>query len=1322
MKKEVLVLVAGTDFRTNKKVVCIAISLLFVFVLPMISTSVMGLSSIGQPRSCTNSWSVGDEDNITTSDGTFAVTVEKISSNSAIFVEDTQIVSSTILNDIVSNWESIIFPTTTSFFGTPPDIDGNCQVEIAIISIDGPGGDEGYFETGVATLREALFIDIDDITERNRILSGEFSELIHHDYDPFEYLWVKEGVVGLSELMSYGESLELEQMANSWTQNSSTSLRWWDGRTSDMGSSFLFLSYLADKLGGPMGIQQLISNPSLGGNGIEDLARNPGPGSTPIGSTMSEIFANFSAAITLDSDQGAFGFSEIELLDDCSTDGICRGVASAENNDWTEAWQSFGHSLEGWGLKSFRFSGGDGFPLSILVQPDRFGFEGAVLSKEDSTGTWSMERLRIDSEDGRGTGLVNGFGNLTSEVWLLVWYNSLVDDCDFNFANCGVLSGGNYPTGSFSVSASQVTNPAEISIENVAEFDRDGDLLDDSVEISISVSSSAFFETLSVELSAFTENSLYDSSEFTISAGNSEPEIRSVWFTPPFTAEWTITAKASDITGEIQDIAQTLPTEIFNMKPESSGTISSNQTETWLPMYMFGGGYDSWGFGFENGSFGHNDSLKSYIWGLGDGNSSSLKNPVHAYTKEGDYVITLVVEDHGGYLSETKSWDVSVNDTSQPVPEISVDGVPIQEELIVRTNQRAQFSAFGTSDNVPISRLFFSWNWGDGNTESGIGLYEVSHMWVDGSGEGTTYSLELFVSDGFQSSQIIVLVKVLNREPNQIFSEELEAYSMIPLIMPDVFLDEDGIIVEYRWTFDEGVNLDGEGVSLASEFSDTSSFESNPVVSWRDPGRKNITLEVVDDDGNVSVAHLTVNIQNQRPVALFERPLDGQIGDTYIFSSSSFDPDGDSSKLIHSWTFSDRENPIENTTSVSRTFSQPGLYAVALVVIDERGLESAPKNFLIYIENPLPIPDISYSCPSQDGIILDEIPEDDSTVVWKIPRLDSGGAFVAPGDLIRFDGGGSYDSDPAFQGKKSSDPNDPDWGGIVEWIWDFGDASPPSTGPYVWHKYDRSGEYTVRLTVVDSFGSGDSNTTELIVVVSEPPVITTESPIYSEYVVVGELVNLSGMAYDGDTGRGVKAWMDNDAFFDSDGDGDSTNDLDYNITGGLEYYWDINAFVDHDCLTERGCDGDTRNDWLLDNQTWPEPGEIRISLTVCDGIDVCSTKDYIITVLSIKDVAPAKTLSDLTFEDFIPGRESAGLLALITLVAILGWMVLRDKDQDELDAQENTKKYDVDKVEAEGGLPGMDQHTPPPQPRYLTADQRRDTESGYVRPIRTRRK
>ena len=127
-------------------------------------------------------------------------------------------------------------------------------------------------------------------------------------------------------------------------------------------------------------------------------------------------------------------------------------------------------------------------------------------------------------------------------------------------------------------------------------------------------------------------------------------------------------------------------------------------------------------------------------------------------------------------------------------------------------------------------------------------------------------------------------------------------------------------------------------------------------------------------------------------------------------------------------------------------------------------------------------------------------------------------------------------------------------------------------------------------------------------------------------------------------------------------------------------------------------------------------------MMVCDGLSVCESKDFVITVLSIQDTVPPKTLSDLTAEDLVPSRESAGLLALVALVAVLGWMVLRERDDDEMDALENVKKYDVDEVEAEGGLPGMDQHRPPPQPKYLTVEERRNKESGYVRPIRTRRR
>tara|TARA_B100000287_G_scaffold124366_2_gene116342 strand:+ start:10304 stop:14257 length:3954 start_codon:yes stop_codon:yes gene_type:complete len=1300
------------------------VSILVVLSAP-ISSLVVGEIGIGsQNRSCQNSWSVGDSDNVSTADGVIGATVEKISPNSAIFVEDGQVVSSTIINDIAANWESIIFPTSTNYFGSVPDIDLNCQVEIVILPLDGPGGSGGSFESGLSSSREVIFIDVDDLPDRNIVLAHELEKLIHYEFDPFEYIWVNEGAAGMSEYLSYGENSELVTDVNSWTSNTSTSLRWWDGRSSDRGSSFLFVNYLSEKLGGASSVRQLISSPALGGIGIENLARNPGQGSTPIGSTMSELFANFSAAVTLDSPQGAFGFSEIDLQEDCTSGGFCKALPTDSNDQWsTEVWQSPGHTIEGWGLKSFRFTEGNGDPLSILVQPDRFGFEGAILSKDSSTGAWNMDRLRVDSEDGRGTALVPGFGNTSSEVWILVWYNSLVDDCDFDFANCGVLPSGNYPSGSFTISASLVTSPAQVSIDYLEGFDRDGDLMDDSVEIGISVSSSAFLQALSVEFSAYSNNTLIDSLEFMTSVGNSQSEFRPMWFSPKLSGQWSFTVRVVDITGELQDIAQSLPIQLYNMKPVGSGTVSSNYTETWLPTYYYGGGYDSWGFGIENGSFEHNDTPNSYIWTFGDGSSSSLKNPIHSYNTEGSFFITLVVEDQGGYFSDSISWNISVNDNSSPVPEVSIDGLAIVDELVIQTNQRVQFSAFGTTDNVPVEQLFFFWDWGDGSTDSGTGLFESGHMWIDGSADGTIYPMKLEVSDGRQSSEHAIEIRVMNRAPRQIFSDELQVFAVTPLQMPEVFTDDDGAIVEYRWIFEEGISI-GEEVSLTSDFSTTSSFESAPKVSWRTPGIKNVTLEVTDDDGNSTSAILQIEVTNQRPVAIFERPQDGEIGEAYIFNSSSFDPDGDSSDLNHIWSFSDREGTIENTSSVSRTFSEPGLFSVSLVVRDEMGLDSAPKTYLISIKNPIPKPVISFSCPSNEMGLMSEIPDWDSRVTWKVPWTSEGGAFVAPGNLIRFDGSGSNDADPRFNDKFSVDREDPDWGGIVDWIWDFGDASPPAKGPVVWHSFERAGEYLVRLTVVDSFGGGEANSTEMKIIVSTAPKITTTDPLQSEsdYVIVGEIVNLSGMATDSDLESGLIAWMDNDAEFDSDGDGNPKNDMDVNLSDELQILWDIDVFFDRDCTTQNGCDGNSRNDWVEENQTWEEPGEVRISITVCDGLRVCSTQDFVVTVLSVQDTAPPKTLSDLTISDLVPGRESAGLLSLVVIVAALGWMIMRERDDEELDAMEMVKNYDVDEVEAEGGLPGMDQHSPPPQPKYLTVDQRTNKESGYVRPIRTRRR
>jgi len=231
---------------------------------------------------------------------------------------------------------------------------------------------------------------------------------------------------------------------------------------------------------------------------------------------------------------------------------------------------------------------------------------------------------------------------------------------------------------------------------------------------------------------------------------------------------------------------------------------------------------------------------------------------------------------------------------------------------------------------------------------------------------------------------------------------------------------------------------------------------------------------------------------------------------------------------------------VENVSSISRSFLNPGLYSVSLVVIDERGLESAPKAYLFRIDNPLPVPILSFSCPSLNGTILDDIPEDEVGIVWQVPHTEDGGAFVAPGFPLRFDGSDSHDADPRFAGKTSTDPMVSDWTGIVSWIWDFGDASPATLGPIVWHEYERPGAYVVRLTVIDGFAGGESNTTEMIVHVLQAPKITTANPISSEYVVVGDSVVLFGNATDPDLDSGITAWLDVDANFDSDGDGDQS--------------------------------------------------------------------------------------------------------------------------------------------------------------------------------------
>ena len=102
------------------------------------------------------------------------------------------------------------------------------------------------------------------------------------------------------------------------------------------------------------------------------------------------------------------------------------------------------------------------------------------------------------------------------------------------------------------------------------------------------------------------------------------------------------------------------------------------------------------------------------------------------------------------------------------------------------------------------------------------------------------------------------------------------------------------------------------------------------------------------------------------------------------------------------------------------------------------------------------------------------------------------------------------------------------------------------------------------------------------------------------------------------------------------------------------------------------------------------------------------------------------SLSDFTADEWKSwvadaGSELATFIGLIAVALILGWLVMREPSSLEEEAKEAAETYsDVELVESQGGLLGMDHHLPPPAPKILSKDERRSDDSGYIRPLRRR--
>ena len=175
---------------------------------------------------------------------------------------------------------------------------------------------------------------------------------------------------------------------------------------------------------------------------------------------------------------------------------------------------------------------------------------------------------------------------------------------------------------------------------------------------------------------------------------------------------------------------------------------------------------------------------------------------------------------------------------------------------------------------------------------------------------------------------------------------------------------------------------------------------------------------------------------NEPPIADIRGSYSGYTNETIVFdASNSYDPDGDIE--FYRWNFGDGTSEILSV-SPTHVYYSNGTYDVTLTVIDNNGTSA------------MEIVQVTISSSATGN---------------QSPVADHGGPYHGKvGDVINFDGSGSYDPD----------------GTIVTWYWNFGDGYT-STQQKPTHSYSTAGNYTVTLTVTDQNGAEGTADVEVLI-------------------------------------------------------------------------------------------------------------------------------------------------------------------------------------------------------------------------------------------------
>jgi uncharacterized repeat protein (TIGR01451 family) len=472
---------------------------------------------------------------------------------------------------------------------------------------------------------------------------------------------------------------------------------------------------------------------------------------------------------------------------------------------------------------------------------------------------------------------------------------------------------------------------------------------------------------------------------------------------------------------------------------------------------------------FTNSSTG--SGTLTYAWTFGDGGTSALASPSHTFSGSGPFTVTLKVTSAVDSTGSTATMTVNV----MPTASFTTDhGTQPQ----IHSGDSITF----TDTSIGTAPLVYAWTFGDGGTST---LASPSHTFT-GNGPFTV-SLKVTNAADSTGSTASVTVNVL---PTASFTTDHggttpRIHSGDTVVFTSTSTGTGALT--YAWTFGD---------------SGTSTL-ANPSHTFSGNGPFTVSLKVTSAlDSTGSTASLTVNVL---PTASFttDHGTQPQIhsGDAIVFTNTS----SGTATMAYAWTFGD--GGTSTLASPSHTFTGNGPFTVTLKVTNPFDSTGSTASVVVNVK-----PTASFTTDhggttpvihSGDNVAFTNTSTGTGTLTYAWTFGDGGTSTLASPSHT-FTGNGPFtvslkvtnaiDStgstasvtvNVAPRASFTTNPS-PAWIQIgqtvtftststatashLTYTWDFGDQTSGS-GATASHAYPIVGDYTVRLTVSNDYGS-----------------------------------------------------------------------------------------------------------------------------------------------------------------------------------------------------------------------------------------------------------